>query len=984
MGTGTKNPRGTGNGSAKNSTGKSGKNVQGTKKNNNTKSTSKSTERTVKPVKVQDEKQEKLFQDEGLSREIRDEIILICTSVFSILLILSNFKLSGKVGEAVNGALFGLFGFLAYIVPVALVVFVAFIIANKNGNGKQYIYKTIASIVIFILISAMIQLAVGDTTAQTKLSEYYTYGKANKTGGGFFGGILCRILVPAFGLVGSYFVIAALEIICLMLITGKAFLQIIKSFIDEKYEENKKKNKEYDEMVLEYIADEKTGDIVPKTKARSFLLKRDSEKPDKEVNDEKDSEKKPEKKNFFGGITPTKPVGIEEDESDDDVIVDIVPGMGKSPIIKNQPVISGSHEVSIDELNKDDRELVLNGKYDPSEDTKSTIESIYEDELRKKFDGKQSVKATNTFNNSDRLPSEKSEKKEMSFSDAALRDRIAMESASSNTIFDGEPYALRKVNEKLGIKKSNENKISDTSSKGEKRLSPDKLVEDKNKQLEFVPEKIYKFPPLELLTPPVQKAGRNNEEELRETAEKLRQTLESFGVNVTITDISKGPSVTRYELQPEVGVKVSRITALADDIKLNLAASDIRIEAPIPGKAAVGIEVPNSENTTVTLRELIDSDEFKKNKYSIPFTVGKSIEGKNIIGDIYKMPHVLIAGATGSGKSVCINTIIMSILYSKRPDELKLIMIDPKVVELSVYNGIPHLLVPVITEPKEATKTLMWACNEMDDRYKKFSRLNVRDLEHYNDKIREEEKAGNVYDDLKVMPQIVIIVDELADLMMAASNDVDLAICRIAQKARACGMHLIIATQRPSVNVITGTIKANIPSRIAFAVTSGIDSRTILDSIGAEKLLGKGDMLYFPTGIPKPFRIQGAFVSDNDVNRVVEYLKSENEASYSTDVSEQIGKTVIGSSQQNDKEKDSGENKNGRDEYFAEAGRFIIEKQKASIGLLQRALKIGFNRAARIMDQLAEAGVVTEEDGTKPRTILMSISQYEDFLNSGE
>ena len=441
---------------------------------------------------------------------------------------------------------------------------------------------------------------------------------------------------------------------------------------------------------------------------------------------------------------------------------------------------------------------------------------------------------------------------------------------------------------------------------------------------------------------------------------------------MTVTDISQGPAVTRYELQPEVGVKVSKIVNLADDIKLNLAATDIRIEAPIPGKAAVGIEVPNAENSMVAFRDLIDSPEFKKAESKISFAVGKDIGGNTVIADLAKMPHLLIAGATGSGKSVCINTIIMSILYKSSPDDVKLILIDPKVVELSVYNGIPHLMIPVVTDPKKAAAALHWGVAEMEDRYRKFAELNVRDLKGYNKKVREmTENNGQPIPE--VLPQILIIVDELADLMMVASNEVEESICRLAQLARACGIHLVIATQRPSVDVITGLIKANMPSRIAFAVSSGVDSRTILDMVGAEKLLGKGDMLFYPQGKSKPERVQGAFVSDQEVSEVVDYIKEQNLGNtYTADVEEKISNITSASM------KDGGftDSASDRDQYFVDAGNFIIDKEKASIGMLQRVFKIGFNRAARIMDQLEEAGVVGPEEGTKPRRVLMSKEQF--------
>jgi len=496
------------------------------------------------------------------------------------------------------------------------------------------------------------------------------------------------------------------------------------------------------------------------------------------------------------------------------------------------------------------------------------------------------------------------------------------------------------------------------------------------KQTEEKPKKPYVIPPLDLLKKGTPVAGQS-EQEFKDTAIKLQQTLRNFGVGVTVTNISCGPTVTRYELHPEQGVKVSRILSLADDIKLNLAAADIRIEAPIPGKAAVGIEVPNKVNSMVYLRDLLESPEFKNHKSTLAFAVGKDIGGQVVVADLAKMPHLLIAGQTGSGKSVGINTMIMSLIYRSSPDDVKLIMIDPKVVELSVYNGIPHLLIPVVTDPKKSAGALNWAVAEMMDRYNKFASSNVRDLKGYNAKVQTIIDSGDIPADQipKKLPQLVIIIDELADLMMVASNEVEDAICRLAQLARAAGIHLVIATQRPSVNVITGVIKANVPSRIAFSVASGVDSRTILDMNGAEKLLGNGDMLFYPSGYPKPLRVQGAFVSDGEVSNVTEFLKEQNEdTGYNTEIEKKLTQSSFGGG--------SG-GQNERDALFMDAGKFIIEKDKASIGMLQRMFKIGFNRAARIMDQLAEAGVVGEEEGTKPRKILMSMEEFEEFLEAG-
>jgi S-DNA-T family DNA segregation ATPase FtsK/SpoIIIE len=488
------------------------------------------------------------------------------------------------------------------------------------------------------------------------------------------------------------------------------------------------------------------------------------------------------------------------------------------------------------------------------------------------------------------------------------------------------------------------------------------------------PAPVFRLPTTDMLTKGKAVRG-DSEQHLMDTAQKLQQTFHDFGVNVRVTDVSRGPTVTRYELQPEHGVKVSRILSLSDDIKLNLATADIRIEAPIPGKAAVGIEVPNKENSSVMLRDMLESEEYRNFRKPLAFAVGKDIAGKPVVTDIAKMPHLLIAGATGSGKSVCINTLIMSILYKAKPDQVRMLMIDPKVVELKMYNGIPHLLIPVVTDPKKAAGALNWAVAEMTDRYNKFAEYNgVRDIDSYNERIEKINADPAVTEKIPKMPLIVIIVDELADLMMVSPGEVEDAICRLAQLARAAGLHLIIATQRPSVNVVTGLIKANMPSRIALSVTSGVDSRTILDMNGAEKLLGKGDMLFYPQGYSKPARVQGAFVSDDDIARVVKFLSSQaGDVVYNESVEEKITESM------NSSPDVPGASSDDRDEYFWEAGALIIDKDKASIGMLQRVFKIGFNRAARIMDQLCDSGVVSEEDGTKPRNILMTQEQFENM-----
>ena len=501
--------------------------------------------------------------------------------------------------------------------------------------------------------------------------------------------------------------------------------------------------------------------------------------------------------------------------------------------------------------------------------------------------------------------------------------------------------------------------------------------EDKTKevlQLEhamIVEDENYEYPPLELLGKVPKKALKGGAKALTDTATKLQKTLYSFGVSAKVENVSVGPAITRYELKPAEGVRVSKIANLADDIALNLAAETIRIEAPIPGKQAVGIEVPNKEKEAVHLREVLESEEFENNKSKLTVALGKDVAGNIQLADIAKMPHVLIAGSTGSGKSVCINTIITSIIYNAKPSEVKMVMVDPKVVELSVYNGIPHLLITVVTDPKKAAGALAWAVQEMDNRYNLFATKGVRDIKGYNKAIEKEEGMGK-------LPQIVIIVDELADLMMVAAKDVEESICRLAQKARAAGMHLVIATQRPSVDVITGLIKANVPSRIAFAVSSQVDSRTILDSVGAEKLLGKGDMLFFPAGAPKPIRVQGAFVSDEEVEKIVGFIKQNGTANYSEDILETIennNKTEKELIQEQAEDDDT-------DPFLMDAIDAVVEQGQASTSFIQRKFKVGYARAGRIIDQMEERGIISGYQGSKPREVLITKERLEELKMS--
>ena len=521
---------------------------------------------------------------------------------------------------------------------------------------------------------------------------------------------------------------------------------------------------------------------------------------------------------------------------------------------------------------------------------------------------------------------------------------------------------------KSSKKKASEGYIEENLFKKEQEQKQEKVKEVL--QLEHaltVEDEHYEFPPVQLLSEGEKKSVKGGKKAVTDTAAKLQKTLYSFGVSAKVENVSVGPAITRYELKPAEGVRVSKIANLADDIALNLAAETIRIEAPIPGKQAVGIEIPNKENEIVHLRDIIDCSKFIEHKSKLAFALGKDVAGEEVVTDIAKMPHVLIAGATGSGKSVCINTLIASIIYKAKPSEVKLVMVDPKVVELSVYNGIPHLLIPVVTDPKKAAGALAWAVQEMENRYSLFASKNVRDIKGYNEEL---DKEGST----EKLPQIVIIIDELADLMMVSSKEVEDSICRLAQKARAAGMHLVIATQRPSLDVITGIIKANIPSRISFAVSSQVDSRTILDMAGAEKLLGKGDMLFYPAGAAKPTRVQGAFISDKEVEKVVDFVKANGEATYNDDILEQIEKA-----NSTDKEIEEQENDDDTDPLLMEAIEVVVETGQASTSFIQRRFKVGYARAGRIIDQMEERGIISGFQGSKPREVLMSKERWQEL-----
>jgi len=914
--------------------------------------------------------------------ELFHEIGLIVLFVVMVILFCCNFGIIGPVGNAISGVLFGIFGFTAYIAPIVIFLAVAFWFANE-GNPTA-VRKMIAGVVLFLMLGVICDLIarIAGSMEQYDIKLLYTNCSTGKKGGGILAGSICYLLLHYLETVGTVLVVLLCSVISLILVTERSFLNSMRNGGDrirELSREDAVRRRE-NAQIRRQEQEERNSQREEARRIREEE-RRIREEERRLRAEEKENEQIlnaiPRREKKVSGVMmdtslkkqETQPVGRRED------IHEIVyeEDAQEIPVVEETRVtssdfdkikVTGMHQVTM-------QEAAAEEPYEEIPVEEVTSAATFKKPFERRESWQEEAALLTPQAESIRIhkedipePVEEPVTEWQSFSD--------MRQLQPET----EPV-VREPAETATAESRIRPKITAPEPPKGNSLAEDQIHKDIAKAAKQPPAE-YRIPPLGLLQKGKAATG-DSSRELKETAMRLQQTLNTFGVKVTITDISQGPSVTRYELQPEQGVKVSKIVGLADDIKLNLAATDIRIEAPIPGKAAIGIEVPNKENMTVALRDLLESKEFQEFNSNIAFAVGKDIAGKTVVADIAKMPHMLIAGATGSGKSVCINTLIMSILYKAHPDDVKLIMVDPKVVELSVYNGIPHLLIPVVTDPKKASAALHWGVSEMEDRYRKFADYNVRDLKGYNKKIEtmpvpEGEEAP------KKMPQIVIIVDELADLMMVCPGEVEESICRLAQLARAAGIHLIIATQRPSVDVITGLIKANMPSRVAFSVSSGVDSRTILDMNGAEKLLGKGDMLFYPQGYSKPARVQGAFVSDKEVSDVVDYLKNQalgnTYSNYAEDIEEKIKN--IGSSGGSSGSGSGGGN--DRDEYFEEAARFIIDKDKASIGMLQRVLKIGFNRAARIMDQLCEYGVVGEEEGTKPRKVLMSMEQFEQLL----
>lgn len=945
---------------------------------------------------------------------ILKDIAVIAVFVFCVILQLSCFFTGGGLMQLLHTYNFKWFGVMAYFMPLILFLLPCFIISNWHNSGL--IQKVTASILLFLSI-------------ETILSIVYETSNIFTVGGGLVGHTLFGVLYSAFGIIGSFVIMIACLFISVVLFFGHSVVTQLQQNSKNAYRavsshhklqqgrrkiraQEKRLHREQEEneqlkmqrMRLENLQKQRQEILEKKNINREFVnIQLEESKRQEALNRELLKEQGSQGKRELRTNTELEEedrsmkevvLGKEEQKSAEDTNKVTQPSMFIEGEEITTPLRLDTSNILEEEPQKHDDGWVLETDDEVNEEDDLEFDNISENIINKAIESSSDTESSENTSSenvssenvsSDTVLTDAADETEEDISgasaagDESVDYRMLMRDTKNTGKHDEDESVYTKTVRTATGKVitveldglPGENKRPKDSVKIKERLDQ---YDEKVVPIAYEEPKEYIFPSTDLLTPGTA-SGKGREElarSMQETADKLKRTLQDFGVGVTITNISRGPSVTRYELQPEQGVKVSKIVNLADDIKLNLAAEDIRIEAPIPGKAAIGIEVPNKEKQMVAFRDLLESDEFTKAKSKTIFAAGKDIAGKTVVADIEKMPHLLIAGQTGSGKSVCINTIIMSILYKARPSEVKLIMIDPKVVELSVYNGIPHLLIPVVTDPKKAAAALNWAVNEMEERYKKFAEHKARNIIGYNAQIDQIEDVPGK-DRPEKIPQIIVIVDELADLMMTAGTDVEDAIQKLAQKARAAGIHLIIATQRPSVNVITGVIKANIPSRIAFSVASGIDSRTILDETGAEKLLGKGDMLFHPYYISKPVRVQGAFVSDDEVTEVVNFLtqqKNVRGGEINTNIDLQAnmpGSSLPGGDQ---------------DELFETAGRFIIEQEKASIGNLQRHLRIGFNRAARIMDQLYAAGVVSKDEGTKPRKVLMKAEEFEEYLQS--
>lgn len=897
---------------------------------NSSRSRSSSSSKQTAAAKKQKEAQDKVMYS----------VVLFSAGILVLLLTLIEGEAAWK---AIHNLLMGLFGISVYLVAPILLYSSVMIAMDKSG--KTVVGKAIQGIAAILLISAMVQIFFvgeikGNKVFADMIPKLYNDGKALQ-GGGIVSIIIAGPLLGLFKKTGASIIIVLLVLTLIMVMSNKTIVDVVKWF-----------GKPVRGMA-EAVREAREDDV---RMAEERRKQREKVVPNDDVPED---EAKAIQKDF--NVDIPMPAGKKQKAADKKSVPEAADDKKRTADSKEDTI----------EADMPMHPVVSAPK--PVQTQKAPEPAVRKAEEKKEAPiPEKPVNITEMSDKKDNKPSEP-EKEETEAADNSLTELIRRATEAKKKAKE-EAAALAASQQSAEKPKTVDIKQSHTAIKPDDEeydLPPQPTAADIAKEISenenAAPEMIkYAFPPIDLL-----RAADNSlnaeeaETEMKNNAETLVNTLQSFGVQTRIVDIHRGPTVTRYELQPSAGVKISKITGLSDDIALNLAAAGVRIEAPIPGKAAVGVEVPNRIKDTVSLREMIESSEFRSAKSKLAFAVGRDIEGNVIIGDIAKMPHVIIAGTTGSGKSVCTNSIIMSILYNASPEEVRLVLIDPKMVEFKIYDGIPHLLIPVVTDPRKAAGALSWAVQEMLKRYKLFADSNVRDLKGYNELASET-------DGMAPLPQIVIAIDELADLMMAASNEVEDAICRLAQMARAAGMHLIIATQRPTVDVITGLIKANIPSRIALTVSSQVDSRTIIDTAGAEKLLGYGDMLYYPSGIPKPVRIQGCFCSSKEVEAVVNFIKSGGTADYSDDILREIEKNVPVPKGEKGASDSSGGSDMFDDEMVEKAIEVVIDAGQASTSSLQRRLKLGYARAARIIDQLEELGVVGPFEGAKPRAVLMT------------
>ncbi len=879
--------------------------MAGTKNTGKT-TTRKSAGTSKKAAESSKDKKSKAQAKSKTGSRVRDEILsIIIMAVGVFFAIAVHTKTAGDVGIIVRNVILACFGGVGVILPYYMILYGILLMFKKTKhiNGKSIFLISL----IFIMISVMYSCRYIDAKAIS--FAYIDFPKWAITGiemksGGIFGMLFALLMMVAFDVTGLYLFASITILICMILIMNTPISQFIEDF---------KTKREIKRIIREEAAQAEEEENQQRTEnLRSELSTRYEEKL---------------KKGKALSIPDAIPHLINRAKAEEN----------KSKII---------NLMQDENLFKEGENAENTSKEEPEIQISYGLEEMRVTKAGFGLEEEESVEFVNSNAKETQMLSLQTEEEKIEPVETVHEREIIL--PKNNQVHKIEGLPTESVREKQEIPLTKKQAT-------EARLS----ASDFNTSA--VEPKEYIFPDIELLNKgTVVKNSFETENLLKKRAEKLEQTLQDFKVDAKVVQVTQGPAVTRYEIHPNTGVKVSSIVRLADDIALNLEAKSIRIEAPIPGKAAVGIEVENEKISMVSAREIIDSKEFKESKSKLTFAVGKDIAGKAIVADLKSMPHLLIAGSTGSGKSVCINSIIISMLYKARPDEVKFVLVDPKVVELSNYNGIPHMLIPVVTEPGKAAAALNWAVAEMEDRYRKFAESGTRELSSYNDIQRNNGNAEGV------LPQIVIIIDELADLMMSAPSQVEESICRLAQKARAAGMHMIVATQRPSVDVITGVIKANIPSRIAFAVSSQIDSRTILDMGGAEKLVGKGDMLFNPLGSGKPVRVQGNFISDDEVNSVIEYLKSQcQEASYANEVIDTIENGDF-----------AAETADDGDELLSEAIETVVRAKQASVSMLQRRFRIGYNRAARIVEMMEARGIIGPADGSRPRQVLMSLDEF--------